>query len=142
MASFWSYFYKSLEKSHFLYPDFDSKNNSIVDVYAHLQIANSQGVKERKLASTCVPLKEKIIKTKHIAILDFETILKISFCLLIQYCTDQLNCSSEQPSIQYMHYWQKWFPNWQIKYKLKPWYNKPQYSEFHGIVSHGIEMVE
>ena len=105
------------------------------EIYAHLQIANSQGVKERKLASTCVPLKEKIIKTKHIAILNFETILKISFCLLIQYCTDQLNCSSEQPSIQYMHYWQKWFPNWQIKYKLKPLYNEPQYSEFHTIVS-------
>ena len=118
MASFWSYFYKSLEKSHFLYSDFDSKNNSIVDVYAHLQIANSQGVKERKLAPTCVPLKEKIIKTKHIAILNFETILKISFFVLIQYCTDQLNCSSEQPSIQYMHYWQKWFPKQQVKIQL------------------------
>ena len=26
------------------------------EIYAHLQIANSQGVKEKKLASTCVSL--------------------------------------------------------------------------------------
>ena len=56
------------------------------DIYAHLQIANSQGVKEKKLASTCVPLKDKINKTKHIEILNFKTILKIFFssCVLIQ----------------------------------------------------------